>query len=123
MASGCGPTKPLSHVGEIYFRDRWVTWGQREAVLADEAKRHEEAMTEQKARDENRRIAAAQAAVEAGANQPYPETSLNIQKLYQTPYVPLGGGLRLRTTPCTGRTPMPRPVVRFIGVHASGGGA
>lgn len=105
--------------GEIYFRDRWVTWGQREAVLADEAKRHEEAMTEQKARDENRRIAAAQAAVEAGANQPYPETSLNIQN-YQTPYVPLGGGSLYHSMYWQNAyAPACGP---FIGVHASGGG-
>lgn len=105
--------------GEIYFRDRWVTWGQRDAVLADEAKRHDEALAEQKVRDENRRIAAAQAALASGANQPYPETSLNIQN-YQTPYVPLVGGYGFHSVYWQNAySPVCGPC---IGIHASGGG-
>jgi hypothetical protein len=113
--------------GEILFRGRWMSWAARDQLLSDEARSRAEALAEFKAREENRRIAAAQAQVEAGAGLA-PETSL--QPAYQPLYPQQGTSVFFGGTG-TG-TGFGRSVIwqnayapacaPFIGVHASGGG-
>jgi hypothetical protein len=105
--------------GETFFRDHWVTWAEREAILADESRRHEEALAERQARDENRRIAAAQAAVAAGDSPPYPETNLGVQQSYPL-YPPYGGISPYRSTYWqSAYAPVYGP---YVGIHVGGGG-
>jgi hypothetical protein len=112
--------------GEVLYRGRWMSWAAREQVLADEARSHAEALSEFKAREENRRIAAAQASVEAGSGLA-PETSL--QPTYQQLQPQQQSGVFFGTTGSGfGRSVLWQNAYApacapFIGVHASGGGA
>jgi hypothetical protein len=112
--------------GEVLFRGRWMSWAARDQLLAEEARSRAEALSEFKAREENRRIAAAQAQIEAGSGLA-PETSL--QPTYPQLYPQQQSGVFFGNTGSGfGRSvfwqnayaPACAP---FIGVHASGGGA
>ncbi len=112
--------------GEVLYRGRWMSWAARDQLLAEEARAHAEALAEFKAREENRRIAAAQAQIEAGSGLA-PETTL--QPTYQQLYPQQQSGVFFGGTGTGfGRSVLWQNAFApacapFIGVHASGGGA
>ncbi len=120
--------------GEVLFRGRWMSWGEREQLLAEEARARAQELAELKAREDARRIAAAQANVEAGGGLAA-ETILQpgySQPGYRQPYVPLypvqQSGVSFGGTGASfGRSlywqnAYAPPCGPFIGVHASSWG-
>lgn len=66
------PNEIAAARGEVFFDGRWVSFGEREAILADQAKRREEALAARKALEERRRAAA----LAAAATELHPPTTL-----------------------------------------------
>lgn len=116
------PNEIAAARGEVLYQGQWMDWATREALLSEEAKRRDDQAAARKAREDQRRAAYAQAAAEAEAVAPYPETRLGDQGyrlpdtlFYRSIYWP---SLAYPTT-CGPVRPYYRPTVSL---QASGGG-
>ncbi len=115
--------------GEVFFDGRWMPFGEREAILADQARRREDAVVARKALEERRRVAA----LAAASSELHPPTRVGGSTYaYVTgnPYIPYravfwpgynapygGGGY---SGGYSYGTSWPRPIVS---INASGGGS